>query len=311
MSRRKTDPKDFDAKVQVKYEGNISLLTSYSSSFELIKCKHSCGYIWSTRPCDLMSPKTTIGCPKCAGQFPSNEYNSRIESKFKNIKVIGGYTRSDKLLEHKCKNCKRSWFITPAAMLRAKHGCSCEYKSFSIKSYTRYLKSLNIKPLEPYVNINFSIKHQCDQGHSWSQTPRNMVRGRGICPTCYPRIKHFPKISITWLEQEARRRRIKIQHAGNLGEYVIPGTKFRADGYNARTKTVFEFYGDCYHGNPNVFPPRAKPHPFVNKTAQRLYKETMARENILKDLGYNVVSIWESDFRSHLQRIGYGQPRKR
>ena len=34
------------------------------------------------------------------------------------------------------------------------------------------------------------------------------------------------------------------------GEFRIPKTKFKADGYDENTKTIYEFHGDYWHGNP-------------------------------------------------------------
>jgi hypothetical protein len=89
---------------------------------------------------------------------------------------------------------------------------------------------------------------------------------------------------------------ISIQHALNGGEYAIPGTKYRADGFCKDTNTIYEFHGDVYHGNPQLFSPNAKCHPYNDKTAGELYKATVEREQQIKQLGYNLVVMWENDF---------------
>ena len=88
-----------------------------------------------------------------------------------------------------------------------------------------------------------------------------------------------------------------VQHAENGKEFKIPGTRLRCDGYHHRTRTIFEFHGDCFHGNPDVYSPRSKPHPHSNKTAQRLYKETCERTQYLRNLGYRVLEMWENTYR--------------
>lgn len=59
--------------------------------------------------------------------------------------------------------------------------------------------------------------------------------------------------------------------------------------------TIYEFLGDYYHGNPKTFS-----HNDVNKTVGKkfgeLYKETFTKFKILKDDGYKVNYIWESDW---------------
>lgn len=119
-----------------------------------------------------------------------------------------------------------------------------------------------------------------------------------LCVTC----KGHSSIAIMWLEQEAKRRRIKIKHARNGGEYKLPGTNIRVDGYNARSKTVFEFHGDSYHGNPKVYYPNSRPNPFSNSRASVLYKRTKAREKRIRELGYNLVVMWEHDYKALLKQ---------
>jgi ubiquinone biosynthesis protein Coq4 len=63
----------------------------------------------------------------------------------------------------------------------------------------------------------------------------------------------------------------------------------------AETKTFYEFYGDLWHGNPAKYN-QDDFNNVVKKTFGELYAKTMAREKFIKDNGYNVVSIWESDF---------------
>ena len=76
----------------------------------------------------------------------------------------------------------------------------------------------------------------------------------------------------------------------------IGNSHFFVDAYDPTTNTVYEFHGDFWHGNPEVF------HPYkINKVAKKtfgnLYKATLKKENILKNAGYNVISIWESDWK--------------
>jgi hypothetical protein len=95
-----------------------------------------------------------------------------------------------------------------------------------------------------------------------------------------------------------------VWHAENGGEYMIPGTALRVDGFHARTNTVFEFYGDAYHGNLKRYAPDSRPSPFdKSKTARQLYQATLRREKKLILLGYSVVSIWERDFKAHLRSL--------
>ena len=102
---------------------------------------------------------------------------------------------------------------------------------------------------------------------------------------------------IQWLESIMEQQGIFIQHAGNVGEFNIPGTRYKADGYCKKTNTVYEFHGDIFHGNPDLFEEHETPN-FYDKTksAKELYESTIERENKIKELGFNLVVMWENDF---------------
>jgi hypothetical protein len=52
------------------------------------------------------------------------------------------------------------------------------------------------------------------------------------------------------------------------------------------------------HGNPKKFASnKINTRTPKQKTFGQLYEDTLAREQLLKNAGYNIVSIWESDYR--------------
>jgi hypothetical protein len=92
---------------------------------------------------------------------------------------------------------------------------------------------------------------------------------------------------------------VKIVHAhwnGSDGEVRIPGTSFRVDGYIPHTNQVFEFLGDYYHANPDLFPAQTI-HPFQKVYCHEVYASTMARMDRIRGLGYQVRYIWEKDYK--------------
>ena len=102
---------------------------------------------------------------------------------------------------------------------------------------------------------------------------------------------------IQWLESIMEQEDIFIQHAGNIGEYQIPGTRYKADGYCHENNTVYEFHGDIFHGNPDLFKDDDKPNFYKNNlTAKELYNKTKEREQEIINLGYNIITIWENDY---------------
>ncbi|MGI0075838.1 MAG: DUF7487 domain-containing protein [Nitrosopumilaceae archaeon] len=108
----------------------------------------------------------------------------------------------------------------------------------------------------------------------------------------------FSSKSINWFKFLMRKENIFIQHAQNGGEYRIPNTKYHVDGYCEKTNTIYEFYGDYFHGNPEIFESDYY-NNLICKTADELYHHTMERENKIRKLGYNLVTMWEHDFDKH------------
>ena len=121
------------------------------------------------------------------------------------------------------------------------------------------------------------------------QSPGIHKKGHG-CPKC---CHTTSKPEIEWInsfnKNILRNQLLKIK-----------GRQFRPDGYDPTTKTVYEFNGDYWHGNPDLYK-STDTNKHNKKTFGELYKKTVEKENFLKKHGYTVVSIWESDFKSNLK----------
>ena len=75
---------------------------------------------------------------------------------------------------------------------------------------------------------------------------------------------------------------------------MILNTRFHADGYCKETNTIYEFHGDLWHGNPKLYDKNNISY-FGIKYGE-LYEKTLEREQLIKDLGYNLVVMWEYDW---------------
>lgn len=73
------------------------------------------------------------------------------------------------------------------------------------------------------------------------------------------------------------------------------GKRTLIDGFDPKTNTVYEFHGDFWHGNPKVFNKNDK-HPMKNKTFGQLYQETLEKEKRIRQAGYTLITMWESDY---------------
>ncbi len=143
-------------------------------------------------------------------------------------------------------------------------------------------------------NKGQKLKILCPIHGEFNQRIGDHLHGHG-CPSCAS--VSFSRKGLSWLDHIQETENITIQHAGNGGEFRIPGTQLSADGYCVETNTVYEFDGDAFHGNPNRYKANAKCHPF-NKdiTALELHSNTAAKHKKLRELGFNLITIWETDF---------------
>lgn len=145
-----------------------------------------------------------------------------------------------------------------------------------------------------YINANTNVNIICNIHGKFHQRPMVHLLGSG-CSKCSNGIK-FSKCQIKWLEFLEKYYNINIQHMGNSNqEYRIKNTKWKADGYCKETNTIFEYHGDFWHGNPKIY----KPDDMNNvskRTMGTLYKRTINREQKIKELGYNLIIMWESDW---------------
>ena len=93
--------------------------------------------------------------------------------------------------------------------------------------------------------------------------------------------------------------RQRIQHARNEGEYRIPGTRHIVDGYDADTKTVYEFHGCFWHGCRTCHPQRTDVHPtLLDRTMDDVRDLVDKKRLLLQTLGYKVVEMWECSWNA-------------
>jgi len=146
---------------------------------------------------------------------------------------------------------------------------------------------------EQYITFNKTAQQICVELKISNWTVCHYLHKHEIAVRASAR---FSMKCVQWLESIMEQEGIFIQHAGNIGEFNIPGTRYKADGYCQETNTVYEFHGDCFHGNPTIFESHEQCNPFNDLTASELYNKTIERENKIISLGYNLVVMWENDF---------------
>lgn len=137
-----------------------------------------------------------------------------------------------------------------------------------------------------YINSYTNITVICETHGSFLQTPVSHLRGSD-CPKCVGRISKIETIWLNYLNVPFEKRQITL---------IIDGRNYLADAFDSENNSIYEFYGDFWHGNPNKYNPEEI--NIKNKqTFGCLYQKTLERESKLKNAGYNLITIWEDDFR--------------
>jgi hypothetical protein len=156
------------------------------------------------------------------------------------------------------------------------------------------------KPCEVFRTSDYLAWWICSAGHEKQATVYQRVR-KDYCNRCLKKqssAECAEWLELLRLESIANGHEIYIQHAGNDGEFKIPGTGYRADGYCKETNTIYEYHGSFYHGDPKMF---ARDWTAVSAKTHRLhlkvYIDTVAREEVIRSLGYNLVVMWGVDFK--------------
>jgi very-short-patch-repair endonuclease len=137
-----------------------------------------------------------------------------------------------------------------------------------------------------YINNYTNITITCKEHGDFYQKPTNHLQGKG-CTKC---VKKFGIKENKWLDSlNIKERQVRI------GKYIV-------DGYDESTNTIYEFNGDFWHGNPELYN-GTDMNSLLNKTFGELYRNTIDREKYLIKKGYNFISIWENDFNKVLIKV--------
>ena len=254
-----------------------------------------------------------IGCPKCSRKNLAIKNSLTVEEYIRRANIIHDYLYGyDKVVYVNSRTpiiitCKLhcDFMQTPTTHLSGSECPECAYELRGIKrrmSLDEFIERGNeIHDCKykydkvKYVNNHTKVKIKCPEHGYFHQTPSAHIHCCDECPKC---TKHgYSKKALDWIKCIEDMDGVNIQHAENIGEFKIPGTKFRADGYDAGTNTVYEFHGCFFHGCPECFK-SSDTNAMCKKTYGELYKKTINREKEIKLNGFNLVRIWEHEWNS-------------
>ena len=172
---------------------------------------------------------------------------------------------------------------------------SAEAKKYSTEDFIK--KSIKIHgdkfdySKANYIDGKTDIVIICKKHGDFLQKPSNHYYCIG-CPKCYT---SYSKGQIEWLNFFSSFYNINIQHAENDGEFIIPSTNYKADGYCQETNTIWEYHGRYYHGCPKFYDSEQF-NKTTNCTFGELYDKTLEKELKIYELGYKLITIWDYEW---------------
>ncbi|XP_049823361.1 uncharacterized protein LOC109607458 [Aethina tumida] len=110
-------------------------------------------------------------------------------------------------------------------------------------------------------------------------------------------------IALQWLLWEENVRGITIRHVGTGREHVVEGG-LKVDGFNEEQRQVFEFHGCYFHGYTSCFKFHRDTSIGGGKTdtMRNRYEATTIKTARLRNLGFEVIEMWECSFRTLLKQ---------
>lgn len=237
------------------------------------------------------------GCAKCGREIVADSRRGNKENFIKKAREVHGdfyiydlvnYTSNLGYVKIICP--KHGEFKQQVRKHLSGNNCKkCTSESY----YVDFVNMCKIKyPQYDYTKVDYqgmykTITITCKIHGDFETTPVKFYHKGRLCTDC--RIKTSSKSEVLWLDSLGL-------PSSNRNVYVQFGSKiYCVDGIDYERKIVYEFYGDFFHGNPKVYN-SDEINPLLKETFGELYKKTLIKEEIIKQSGYEIVSIWEKDF---------------
>jgi len=198
------------------------------------------------------------------------------------------YKSSREKVDIKCNACQHMFSQRPNDHLMGKGCIKCSGRylysnyEFITKANKVHKNEYNYSKVN-YIHSHHKVKIICHKHGTFIQSPYHHLRG-SKCPTCLHKISRLERDFLLWMG-------IKTTN------YSLPKwKKKKVDGYDRENNTVYEFLGDYWHGNPEIYK-QTDLNPDTKLKYGILLKKTYEKLTKMKSLGYKVKYIWENDWR--------------
>jgi hypothetical protein len=284
---------------------NFDNFTEYkNNSTPIIIGCNRCKEDFSITPASLFAGHGCEDCSYIDRRTNKNDFILESKEKFGNKfdYTFTNYTIERNKVIIKCNDCNDIFDVRAASHLHNIYGgCQTCYEKdagrhllktqeqFLVEAYAvhknKYDYSLSI-----YIGGKNSIIIKCNTCNDLFQQRASIHLEGHNCPLCGS--KYISKAENQWLDE------LGISTLYRQKWLKIGKRKISTDAYDPNTNTVYEFYGDYWHGNPIVFDPNDINHrKNPKKTFGELYHKTIEREELILSADYKLITIWEHDWK--------------
>lgn len=260
-----------------------------------------------------------IGCPNCARNSAGLNRRKTTEQFIHEAKQIhdNKYDYSLSVYETMhlkvnivCLECNKSFYQSPQNHIIGKQGCPlcglkkrAESRSKSNEEFIEESKQIHGDKydysLSEYKNCFQEVQIICNNCNKiFFQKPAKHILRKHGCPFCC-NSKGYSNPAIQWLES-LKAQYPDIQHAENTGEYKIPNTNYKVDGFSADDNAVFEYHGSFWHGCPECYPNQDEINAVSKKTYGELFNATKEKKKIIESMGYLYQCVWDCGHEPNL-----------
>ena len=227
------------------------------------------------------------------------------------IEIIGDYVNTDTKIEYRCIH--GTHFNYPWQIKKMKYCCRKSYYDSGRmwEKRTNTLDDLKARSLKDRSDIDVS---ECfiDESGKYKRlenircTKHNVYYGTiarnkmGQCPRCFKEenLERVKLAQVAAWESQSSGSFVSKSETKWLDELSVKDrqvwlkdVKYKVDGFDPDTNTVYLYHGRFWHGCPETFDPEMI-HPVVKLPMKDLYEKTMMYENKIKDAGYNLIVKW-------------------
>jgi len=281
-----------------------------------IICKKKGHGEFSKSPANHLHKTKPQGCPECSSDNTKKLLSMTKAYFLEKAKMIHGnsykyinldFKNTKDRIQIQCKKCSAN-FNQVISYHLAGHGCKkCGSERTKNANKTLTNKIIVKKCIEVwgdqydyskvnYQNNNEHIEVICKTHGSFHTNYHNHVGLKRGCKKCgfTRRQKQNDWLDYMKIPDTEQTREVAIR--------LYDGSLIYADGYDPKKKIVYEFNGDYFHGNLNVFA-KDQINAFTHRSMQEENKRTQAKAKKILKSGFKLISIWEADWDKFKKKL--------